>query len=340
MSSKHLTLSVILALLVIGHAQLPAQPLIAHLGTNGDLVVTNLSPSTAATIQWSPTATGPWSENWDSLQDVIADSHGAVHVKVPMFFQVRVSNPDPERLIWIPPGAFTQGSPTNEFFHVIDEVQHPVTITHGFWIGRHEVTQSEFTEIIGTNPSAFLGANLPVDSITWSDATNYCARRTEHERTAGRLPPGYVYRLPTEAEWEYACRAGTSSAFHYGAALVTGLANFYGLQEYVSSVGPIQNSNGVNLARPTPIESYTPNAWGIYDLHGNAWEWCRDWFGDYPTNAVNDPLGPNMGTYKILRGGSWLSDGSGCRTALRSGRFPGVGDTYVGMRVVLGIILP
>lgn len=327
-------------LVVLNSAQLHGQPEIAFLSTNGDLLVTNLLPASAATIQWAPTPTGPWSESWSSLQNVVADSHGTIHAKVPMFFQVRVSNPDPERLVWIPPGTFTQGSPTNEYLHSVDEPQHPVTITRGFWIGRHEVTQAEYTQVIGANPSVNLGINLPVDSITWFDATNYCARLTEQQRIAGRLPPGFVYRLATEAEWEYACRAGTPSAFNVGAALITGQANFYGLQEYVSSIGPIQNPNSVPLNRPTPIETYPPNAWGIYDMHGNTWEWCRDWFGDYPTTSVSDPVGPATGTYRTLRGGSWSNEGSSCRSAYRSGRFPDFGENNVGMRVVLGVPLP
>ena len=118
----------------------------------------------------------------------------------------------------------------------------------------------------------------PVEQVTWFDATNYCALLTERERLAGRLPEGYVYRLPTEAEWEYACRAGTTSAFHYGPALRSGMANFRGRYEYDSLVGTTENPAGIWLGRTTEVGSYAPNAWGLYDMHGNVWEWCQDWW--------------------------------------------------------------
>lgn len=202
----------------------------------------------------------------------------------------------PTNLAWIPPGTFTMGSPSNELeraTYIHEGPQTVVTLTRGFFMGKYEVTQGEYTEIVGRNPSYFRnGTELccggdggpvtnevlhPVEKVTWHDATNYCGRLTERERASGRLPPSWAYRLPTEAEWEYACRGGTTSPFHNGLTLRSGMANFDGRQEYESSVGTIANATGTYLGRTSAVGSYEPNGWGLYDMHGNVEEWCLDW---------------------------------------------------------------
>ena len=226
-----------------------------------------------------------------------------------MFYRVRVEAPfpDPQKMVWIATGTFTMGSPPTEAIRYDNESpQTEVTISQGFWMGRYEVTQGDYLAVIGSNPSAFLGdLNRPVEQVNWYGAANYCARLTDVERAAGRLPAGYVYRLPTEAEWEYAARAGTTTAFHYGPALRSGTENFDGRREYDSSVGTIDNAPGTYLGRTTPVGSYEPNAWGLYDIHGNVWEWCQDWHGPYPGGYVTDPEGPSTGSRRAARAGCW-----------------------------------
>jgi len=149
----------------------------------------------------------------------------------------------------------------------------------------------------------------PVEEVSWIDATNYCGRLTERERGAGRLPAGWEYRLPTEAEWEYACRAGMRTAFHYGAALRSGMANVDGRYEYPPCGGEYPpwcyNASGVYLGRTAAVGSYAPNAWGLYDMHGNVWEWCQDWWaGSLPGGSVTDPTGPETRWERVMRGGA------------------------------------
>jgi sulfatase modifying factor 1 len=239
------------------------------------------------------------------------------------------------RLVYVPPGTFMMGSPETEAENGSDETQHEVMISRGFWMGKHEVTQGEYLEVVGTNPSQFSGMNLPVEWVSWYEATNYCALLTEGERLAGRLPGGYVYRLPTEAEWEYACRAGTTTSHHYGNELRSGMANFYGSWEYDAAVGTINNTNGIRLGRTTEVGSFAPNAWGFYDMHGNVREWCQDWYGEYPAGPVTDPQGPPSGQERVHRGGSGGDDGRFCRSALRLKSGPESRGVYLGFRVAL-----
>jgi formylglycine-generating enzyme required for sulfatase activity len=245
-------------------------------------------------------------------------------------------------LVYILPGTFTMGSPTNEALRgtgEIDEIQHIVTISKGFYMGKCPVTQAEYLTVAGTNPSHFTGNTLlPVESVSWANASNYCALRTAQERAAGLIPTNWVYRLPTESEWEYACRAGTVTAFYLGSALHSQQANFVGTNEYDSVAGSIYNPTGVNLQTTTVVGSYAPNGWGLYDMAGNVAEWCQDWSGSYPTGFVIDPQGPSTGVGKVIRGGSWLNSGVDCRSAARSGIKNGNSSNFVGLRVVLAPI--
>jgi formylglycine-generating enzyme required for sulfatase activity len=233
----------------------------------------------------------------------------------------------------IPAGTFPMGSFVGPlgvapYFNQAEaQPVHSVTIRRPFWIGKYEVTQAEYMAVRNSNPSMFPGLNRPVDSVTWHDAVAYCQALTAIEQAAGRLPSGYVYRLPTEAEWEYCCRAGTTTEFHTGSTLVCGQAR----------IGYSYHGNTSCVAGQTaPVGSYAPNAWGLHDTHGNVLEWCLDgWDGNanYPTAAVADPYEAN-GVYRILRGGSWNDNSGYCRSAARFGFFPWVPLNVVGFRVV------
>ena len=209
------------------------------------------------------------------------------------------------------------GSPTNE------------TLTRSFFLGRYEVTQGEYLSVIGTNPSNFPGdTNRPVEQVSWNDATNYCAQLTARERLAWRLPAGWTYRLPTEAEWEYASRAGSTNRFSYGDDPdYTQLANY----AWYSA-----NSGGTTHA----VGGKLPNRWDLYDMSGNVWEWCADWYGNYPGGSVMDPRGSSAGSSRVVRGGRWTNSGRCCRSAYRLSDYPSDRNYIVGFRVVLAPCQP
>jgi serine/threonine protein kinase len=228
------------------------------------------------------------------------------------------------RLRLIPAGGFVMGAPDMEpGRESLEGPLHRVQITHPFYMGVYEVTQSEFQHVMGHNPSRFQTANkdvprlnvmdtktFPMESIRWPDAVEFCEKLSalKDERHAG-----HVYRLPTEAEWEYACRSGTQTVFHFGDTLSPGEANFNTKFPYGGAIPhPI-------LGRPMPVGSFKPNAWGLYDMHGNVWEWCQDWFDpDYYHHALSDdPRGPEKGSHHVLRGGGWGVRGDWCRSARR-----------------------
>ncbi|HOC57396.1 MAG TPA: formylglycine-generating enzyme family protein [Verrucomicrobiota bacterium] len=240
-------------------------------------------------------------------------------------------------MVWIPCGTFTMGSPASEPASYSDErPQTHVTLSQGFWLGKYEVTQGEYLSVMGSNPSYFTGdLSRPVERVSWDDAVAYCAALTQRERAAGRLPTGYEYRLPTEAQWEYACRAGTTTAFHYGGALRSGMANFYGYYEYLPSDPYHSNPSGIFLVRTTTVGSYAPNAWGLHDMHGNVWEWCLDWYGAYPGGDVTDPAGASSGSARVLRGGDWRNRASSCRSANRDRIYPDYRGNFLGFRLAL-----
>ncbi len=244
----------------------------------------------------------------------------------------------PSNMVFIPPGTFRMGTATNEIGYRVEE--GPLTaviISQGFWMGKYEVTQGEYLAAMGKNPSHFNGTQTnfpageygfdptrPVEWVSWFDAVSYCATRTQRERAAGRIAPNATYRLPTEAEWEYACRAWTSTQFSFGNDFAE-LTNYGWYQD---------NSAG----RTHPVGQKLPNPWGLYDMHGNIWEWCQDWWTyRLPGGTVIDPQGPYAGTERVLRGGYWCGTDWCCRSALRnSGCFsPDTVGNFIGFRVVL-----
>ena len=227
--------------------------------------------------------------------------------------------------VWLPGGRFTMGSPDSEQDRQSNEgPQTEVTLTQGFYIGQREVTQGEYLAVMGSNPSYFTGdTNRPVEQVAWIEATNYCEQLTARERTAGRIPTNWVYRLPTEAEWEYACRAGTTNRFYYGDDPGYTLLGEYAW--YSANSG----------ATTHPVGQKRPNRWGLYDMSGNVFEFCSDWFGDYPGGSVSDPKGSSSGSYRVVRGGCWNYYGVCFRSAFRYPCYTWDRLNIFGFRVVL-----
>jgi formylglycine-generating enzyme required for sulfatase activity len=239
-----------------------------------------------------------------------------------MRFRLTANDTLPQNMVWIAPGTFTMGSPSNETHRDSREgPQTKVTISRGFLMSKYEVTQAQYKAVMGTNPSHLKGDNKPVEKVSWDDAVVYCAKLTGKEKAAGRLPAGYEYRLPTEAEWEYGCRAGTTTAFSFGSD-----------ESQLGEYAWYRDNSG---STSHPVGQKKPNGWGLYDMHGNIWEWCQDWYGNYPGGSVTDPQGPGTGSYRVGHGGSWGSIARYCRSAYRSSNGPGGRYIDLGFRPVL-----
>ena len=211
-------------------------------------------------------------------------------------------------MVLIPAREFQMGSPESEKYHQDNALQHEVTLTKPFYMGKYEVTQEQWESVMGNNPSSRTkGAKLPVTSVSWKDCQEFIKKLNE-KKSGG-------YRLPTEAEWEYACRAGTTTAYSYGDNLTKSDANIDG--DSIKAVG-----------------SYRPNAFGLYDMHGNVWEWCNDWYGSLQDGEVTDPKGAATGSSRVLRGGSFINDVSAARSSLRFVGTPTFRGTDLGFRLV------
>ena len=186
-------------------------------------------------------------------------------------------------------GTFIMGSPSDESGRDSDETQHQVTLTKGYFMQTTEVTQSQWKEIMGSNPFYFssCGDNCPVERVSWNDIQKFIQKLNQKES-------GRHYRLPTEAEWEYAARAGTSTRFFWGNQADCSRANYGYWSEECKSINP---------GKTKTVKSYSSNNWGLYDMHGNVWEWCSDWYGNYSSSALVDPIGPTTGSGRVVRGG-------------------------------------
>ncbi len=213
--------------------------------------------------------------------------------------------------VWIPPGEYMRGgrlSPKEAAkkyerrasWYEREHPLHEVRLTEGFWMAKTPVTQAQYERMTGENPSFFVGENRPVERVSWDDAVGFAEKLSE--RGEG------TFRLPTEAEWEYACRAGTETQFYFG--------------DDAEQLGDYAWYSGNSDNETHPVASKEPNDWGLYDMHGNVWEWCADWFGDYPSEPVTDPTGPDTGVRRVVRGGSWSNSPRYCRSASRYGDMP------------------
>jgi formylglycine-generating enzyme required for sulfatase activity len=261
------------------------------------------------------------------------------------------------KLVRIPAGKFTMGSPKDEKQRSDDEQQHEVEITKEFWLGVHEVTQKQFKDVMGYNPSYFSSdgegkagatyfdfskpaggkakltgkdtSDFPVENVSWEEADEFCKKLSAKIAERGRK-----YRLPTEAEWEYSCRGGATSyrVFHFGNALSSTQANFDGNYPYGGA------AKGPYLERTCKVGSYPANGFGLYDMHGNVWEWCQDRYDEkyYTKSPRQDPQGPERASDRVIRGGGWFNIGQGCRSAIRYGDEPANRDLNLGFRVAIG----
>ena len=236
----------------------------------------------------------------------------------------------PLQLIWVEPGTFTMGSPESEPARNSRETQHQVTLTKDYWLAKYELTQAQWKAVMGTDPSRFKGDNLPVEQVSWADAKAFCEKLQEQESAAGRVPAGYTYQLPTEAQWEYACRAGTTTATAFGNSLSSTQANFNGNYPYNGgAIGP-------HLGKTAIVGSYPANAWGFHDMHGNVQEWCSDKYGVYPSQSVSDPTGPTTGDKRVYRDSWWNANlGGYYRSAFRGWNYPGGKGSHLGFRLCL-----
>ena len=232
-------------------------------------------------------------------------------------------------MVKITAGTFMMGSPSSESGRWYYEKQHQVTLSKDYWLGKYEVTQAQWQAVMGNNPSYFKGDNRPVERVSWNEAKAFCEKL--NERYAGKLPRGYKFDLPTEAQWEYACRAGTTTAYSYGDSSDTDKMNYDG--NYPYGPGAVK---GVHRKQTVDVGSLGyKNAWGLYDMHGNVEEWCRDWYGDYSNSAVTDPVGPQTGSYRVIRGGGWGHYARDCRSAYRDCGSPGDCLGNLGLRLAL-----
>ncbi len=234
------------------------------------------------------------------------------------------------RFCWASPGRFRMGSPASEPGRRADEAQVDVTFSRGFWIGKYEVTQGQWKAVAGAFPRDMdkgAGADVPVYWVSFLNCEEFCRKMT------GSVP-NWEIRLPTEAEWEYACRAGTVTATSFGDRFDTRRVNFNGK--------PYNGGEpGTSLGRSTPVGSYPANAWGLHDMHGNVWEWCRDWYHDSLPGGTSPDLTSvkgvvnRDGTYsRVRRGGAWTEDGWACRSAMRLRYEPERNSDHIGFRVV------
>ncbi len=238
-------------------------------------------------------------------------------------------------MLWCKPGTFMMGSPESEKGREQwgkKEAQHKVTLTQGFWLGKHEVTQAQYETVMNGNSEGLNAKpsnwpnndDRPVEKVSWEDAQVFLSRLNSIEQTAGRLPDGWEYALPTEAQWEYACRAGTTTAYSWGATISPFSANYNWDGGW---------NTGSDFKQTRDVGQYAANPWGFHDMHGNVWEWVADRNGAYPSGPLTDPTGPASGSSRVRRGGSWSHTGTYLRSARRRDGAPGARGSTLGFRV-------
>ena len=252
------------------------------------------------------------------------------------------------KLVPISPGTFTMGSPATEEGRGKDEDQIEVTLSQPFYMAQSEVTQKQWLEVTGktltqqietksgpigrsaklVKEASAVGPDQPMCFVNWDDAIDFCQKLTALEKEKGTLPEGLVYALPSEAQWEYACRAGTQTVFAFGNTLTSDQANFYGKKPYGVK------EEGIYREKTTPVKTFPPNPWGLYDMHGNLYEWCSDYYSEKALGGT-DPIGPAEGESRIIRGGTWNRVANSCRSAYRYSSRPESRSYNIGFRVVL-----
>lgn len=225
---------------------------------------------------------------------------------------------------WLPPGTFMMGSPETEVGRYDDETQHQVTLTKGFWLADTACTQALWQAVMGNNPSRFQdNPDNPVETVSWDDVQLFLER-------LNAMFPSLNARLPSEAEWEYACRAGENSPFSFGDNITPEQVNYNGDHPYAG------DKKGLYREKTVPVKTLPSNHWGLYEMHGNDYEWCADWFEDYPVESVTDPIGPKQGVLRVLRGGSWDDFAMNTRSAYRFRYEPDFRFNLIGFRLALG----
>jgi formylglycine-generating enzyme required for sulfatase activity len=228
-----------------------------------------------------------------------------------------------QRMRWIAPGEFVMGSPETEAERFDNETPHCVILSRSFWLADTTCTQALWQAVLGENPSYSRGEDRPVENVSWDDVQRFLTRLND-------TAPELAFRLPTEAEWEYARRAGTTSPFWFGEQITPEQANYDGNYPYA------RGKKGLYRAETVPVKALPCNGWGLYQMHGNVWEWCQDRYGAYPTGTVVDPTGPDEGAGRVLRGGSWFDDGGDVRSAQRDAYVPGLRSGSLGFRLARG----
>jgi formylglycine-generating enzyme required for sulfatase activity len=227
-----------------------------------------------------------------------------------------------QRFRWIDPGSFLMGSPKSETSRFNDEEQHRVTLTQGFWLADTACTQDLWVAVMGSNPARFqISLEHPVERVSWDEIHIFLERFKSYLLTGG-------VRLPTESEWEYACRAGTKTAFYFGTSSEPQQINYDGSWPYEGNAGVFRN-------KTIPVKELPPNKWGLHQMHGNVWEWCQDRYGRYPTESSVDPQGDAKSTDRVIRGGSWYNKGLYCRSAHRRSRSQTYRSNDVGFRLLI-----
>lgn len=238
-------------------------------------------------------------------------------------------------LVWCPAGKFKMGSPISEIGRQENEDQVDVTLTNGFWLGQTEVTQELWENVMGTNPwseseDIKVGATYPAANVSWDDAVQFCKKLTANAQGTGQLPRGWEYTLPTEAQWEYACRSGTTTSYSFGddKSLLSDFA-------WWGALGDEGNARSEPWAHQVSLKS--ANTWGFHDMHGNVLEWCQDWYSTGLTGGT-DPVGPAKGKLRVGRGGQFVGANWRCRSAYRDGLNPSDQYINVGFRVALSLV--